>query len=145
MHDIHDTSPPLSIEELRDRAFKMVADQYARNDKPDFDIVPVMFAFDDKNQLMVIMLQGGPPHEMIPVAIKQLSLQAYIFASAAFTRCPGSEESGECVVFTLETPTYSEMWLAKVTRAPLPVLGAVEQMQSFAGRMTHLLHQHTRN
>lgn len=139
MHD------KITIEELRDKTFLMVAEQYEKNTDPDFDIAPVVFALDEANDLMIIMLQGGPPHEMLPVAIKKLDLQAYVFASAAFVRNVGSEERRECIVFMLETPTYSELWQAPITRDPLPMMGAAVKSDTFSGRMAHLLHQHTRN
>jgi len=137
----------MNIEELRDQAFKMVALQYEQASDAEFDIMPVVFGIQPDDTMVLCVLHGAPPHEMLPAMIKQFDLQAFVFACPSWVRKPEESDDArtEAIIYSIETPTHSEMWSQPLTRTPMPELGALKQATSVKGRMTHLLHQHTRN
>lgn len=134
----------MELDQLRKLLFDGVKMQYETNDNPDFDITPVVFGISEEGGIVVGML-AGPPHQLLPNFIVQAKLVAYAFASASWITNAETHERKEGIIFSLETPTHSEMWTAEVKRDPLPSYGELIKAEQFDGRLAHLLHQHQRN
>jgi hypothetical protein len=130
----------VELEELRLKVEETVRQQYANNQDPDFDIMPVAFVVAPDDTLNICMLHGGHPSDLLPPMLKKLDATMFVLAVPGWIKSPDNQHRiGENVMFAVESKHHCEVWQAEVFRDPLPKLDPSIKMDKVSGRLTHLL------
>lgn len=151
-----DEQQPTTLSELREHAHELFRARYQMT-PVDQDPPAIMFVVTEDGKTGACILMGGEVHICAKQALEQVPNQGHgdvvmmCLAAPSFHHIVNTDtlekKTTEVVVFSCETTEASENWYAPLDRTSgTNRLGQLtEQPGLVGGRLTHLLHQPTRN